>query len=357
MSTYAVNNLGDSGTGSLRWAIDQADRDQSDDTINLAASLAGQTIALTSGGLQIFKISGTLTIKGPGADLLAVSGGGHSQVFDVLPRTTITISGLTITGGAGPFGGGILNSGNLTMTDDTISGNSAYGGGGGGIDNDTYGTLAIIDSTIGGNTSRISNGGGISNEGKLAITDSTISGNTALTANGGGIINTGTLTVINSTIGGNTATASGAGGGIENLSGLTMFDDTVAGNSADASGGGIDNEAFEGGLLSLSNTIVADNMSADDPRTCDLIDDADLDNSHLVGWNDLIGSGHLGALQHTLVGIDPKLGPLQDNGGPTETMALLAGSPAINAGDNALVPPGINTDQRGELPRHRRWEG
>ncbi len=347
LSTYTVVSLGNSGTGTLRWAINQADQDQSNDTIKFAPRLDGGTIKLTSGLLEVFKITGTLTIRGLGAEQLAVSGNGMGKVFDVLPHTLVTISGLTITGGVGQNGAGIANEGTLTLNDCTVSGNSAIGSGGGGIENGTFGTMTITDSTISDNSAVLANGGGITNEGTMTITDSTISGNAALLANGGGIDNTGTLTIVNSTISGNSATASGSGGGIYNTSSLTMADDTVAVNSADVFGGGIDNEAFSGGYLSLSNTIVADNISTDDPRTDDLIDDTDLDNSHLEGRNNLIGSGDLGALQGTLVDVDPDLGPLQNNGGPTQTMALLPGSPAINAGDTASVPDDIRTDQRG----------
>jgi hypothetical protein len=345
LSTYTVVNLNDSGTGTLRWAINQANQDQKNDTIKFAPRLAGQTITLTSGMLSIRKASGILTIRGPATGTLTISGNGHSEVFSIAPVATVTISGLTITDGVGENGGGISNNGKLTLTDDTISGNSALGGGGGGIDNEGYGTLTITDSTISDNFAHLG-GGGIANTGTMTIANSTISGNVTLLSTGGGIGNSDTLTIVNSTISGNTAN-DGNGGGIDNSSSLTMADDTVAGNTAAGSGGGIANEAFSGGYLSLSNTIVADNLSTNDPRTNDLIDSGDLDNTQLVGGYDLIGSGDLGALQHTLTGVDPELGPLQNNGGPTQTMALLPNSPAINAGDNALVPNDIWTDQRG----------
>ncbi len=353
LSTYTVVNLDDSGTGTLRWAIDQADQDQTNDMIKFAPKLDGGTIELTSGLLDVFKITGTLTIQGLGADQPVVSGNGLGQVFDVLPHTQVTINGLTITGGVGQNGPGIANNGTLTLNDCTVSGNTAVAGGGGGIDNASFGTMTITDSTISGNSALTGNGGGIANAGAMTISDSTISGNSCiLGGNGGGLTNSGTLTIVNSTISGNSATASGSGGGIYNTSSLTMADDTVALNASEVSGGGIDNEAISDGNLSLSNTIVADNTSTADPRTDDLIDDGDVGNNQLDGQNDLIGSGDLGALQNSLVGVNPDLGPLQNNGGPTRTMALLPGSPAINAGDNAAVPAGIQTDQRG--PGYRR---
>ncbi len=353
LSTYTVVSLNDSGTGTLRWAITQANQDPKNDTIKFSPGLADQTITLTSGMLSIRKASGTLTIREPAADQLTISGDGHGEVFNITPVATVTISGLTITDGVGENGGGISNEGNLTMTDDTISGNSALGNGGGGIDNQGYGTLTITNSTISDNLAHLG-GGGIANAGTLTIANSTISGNLTLASSGGGISNSGTLTIVNSTISGNAANE-GYGGGIDNSSSLTMADDTVAGNTAAGSGGGIDNEASSGGYSSVFNTIVADNLSTNDPRTNDLIDSGDLDNSQLVGGYDLIGSGDMGTLQDTLIGVAPQLGPLQNNGGPTQTMALVPNSPAINAGDNAAVPSDIQTDQRGRgYAAHRR---
>src|SRR5262249_46071275 len=120
LSTYAVTSLGDSGIDTLRWAITQADHAAGDSTITFDSGLAGHTITLTSDALQIFKISGPLTIQGPGADKLTISGDGHSRVFEILPATTVTISGLTLTGGIGPNGGGIANDGRLTLRGCTV---------------------------------------------------------------------------------------------------------------------------------------------------------------------------------------------------------------------------------------------
>jgi hypothetical protein len=347
LSTFIVDRTGDVGAGSgfvgdLRYAIDRADQDTGDSTILIVPRLAGQTITLTGGPLEITKRSGTLTIAG---SPLTVSGGGRSEVFALSPTATATIRGLTITAGVGSRGGAIYNDGKLTLTDDTVSGNSAFGGGGGGIFNDVYGTLTISRSTVSGNTSFLGYGGGVANAGTMTMTDSTVSGNTSDSANGGGVANAGTMTIGNSTVSGNSAVT--GGGGISNTSALTITDATISRNSADASGGGIDSEAFVGGMVTLDNTIVAGDTSTGDPRTDDVIDDADLDNSHLVGGYDLVGSGDLGSLTHTLVGVAPRLGALQDNGGPTWTQALLPGSPAIRAGNPELVPAGTITDQRG----------
>ena len=129
LSTLTVLNNLDSGAGSLRAEIAAA---HSGDTIVFAPSLDGQTITLTSGELLIKK---NLTIAGPGAGELTVSGNHASRVFEVAQKENVTLSGLTISNGAAPSsrsgggeGGGIVNAGTLTVSNSTLSGNSAFGG-------------------------------------------------------------------------------------------------------------------------------------------------------------------------------------------------------------------------------------
>jgi hypothetical protein len=126
-----------------------------------------------------------------------------------------------------------------------------------------------------------------------------------------------------------------------------MADDTVSDNSATQFGGGILNMAPQGGTISLENSIVADDTSLISPQDADLSDDGDLGGGRLTGSDDLIRAGDTGSLTLMISGLDPRLGPLRDNGGPTWTQALLPGSPAIQAGDPSLVPAGETTDQRG----------
>ena len=115
LSTLTVTSAADSGTGTLRAAIASA---QNGDTIKFASSLNGQTISLTSGELAI---ANGVTIKGPGAGLLDVDAGGSSRVFDITAAVTVSISGLTISGGERGGGGGILDQGGtLTLKDDTL---------------------------------------------------------------------------------------------------------------------------------------------------------------------------------------------------------------------------------------------
>jgi len=234
-----VTNLQDDGVGSLRWAIANA---PPGGTITFDRSLRG-TISRPSStptnGRDIL-IGRNLTIRGPGAGVLAISGGNAGRVFDVSKGVLVTISNLTIKNGEPgegyPNGGGIYNEGTLTLTNSTVSGNRALDGG--GIDN--AGTLTLINSAVSGNsaTNLYASGGGIYNEGTLTLINSTISGNSALaddahgTGYGGGIDNEGTLTLTNSSVSSNSASTSG--GGIYNGGRLTLTNSSVSGNKAPA---------------------------------------------------------------------------------------------------------------------------
>src|SRR6266851_3831568 len=174
----------------------------SNDTIQFASSLNGQTITLTSGELLCSK---NLSVTGPGANLLTVSGNNDSRVFKIASGTTVSLSGLTITKGYNTdSGGGIQNDGTLTLSNSTLASNSAFDGG--GIYNN--GTLTLSNSTLASNSSAF-DGGGILNSGTLTFNNSTLAGNSA--NYGGGIYNTGTLTFSNSTLASNSAFAFGGG--------------------------------------------------------------------------------------------------------------------------------------------------
>jgi hypothetical protein len=318
-----------------------------------------QTITLSS-TLVLSETAGPEVIDGPGASLVTVSGNHAVQVFSVASDVTASFTGLTISDGSAVYGGGIYNLGTMTVTNSAVVDNNSIlvGGGGpggrGGIAN--AGTMTVTNSTIDNNTpgSGISNtgtmtvtyctvvndssayaGGGLWNgAGTMTVADCTVADNSASWA--GGIANYGTsLTVVNSTIAGNTA---GTGAGIWSAGPLTVVNCTITGNS----GGGL-----EGGAT-LDNTIVALNTGGDIVASV----------SSSSAYN-LIGTGGSGGLVNgvngNLVGVaNPGLDPngLQNNGGPTQTIALETGSPAIDAGSNALaVDPTtgqpLTTDQRG----------
>ncbi len=305
----------DSGPGSLRQKIADATEG---DTITFGAGLDGATITLAS-TLQINK---NLTIDASGlSGGLVVSGNDALRVLQLSADKTLELRGFTISGGStGANGGGVnVDGGVLHLIGMTFTGNHA-GASGGAISN-ARGTVTIIDSTLDGNSAG-SNGGAI------------FSGE-----NGGNPIEI--LTITNSTLTGNTAAT---GGAVYNFSGtLTLVHTTISANEATSSGGGIRNSR----IASIENSIVAANI---DPGS-----GPDISNSstivstgaNLIGNNQSVTSQFpAGPLTGTSVNpLDPLLAPLGDNGGPTNTMFPLSGSPAVNA---ALVTGNSPAnDQRG----------
>jgi len=246
----------------------------------------------------------------------------------------VTVAGCTFTGNSAPIGGGISNrGGRLTVTNSTFTGNSATSGSGGAIYTD--GDLTVTGCTFSGNTA--SNwGGGICNywDGQMTVTGCTFSGNSA--SAGGGIYSNPVwfpAEVTNSTFFGNSANA---GGGIANaMDGqMTVTNSTFFGNSA-ITGGGIYNFTDEYGTLNFANTIIAGSLSGGDCYNQSTIS---------ANSNNLVQDGSCSDNGINFLTGDPLLGALADNGGPTQTMALSAGSPAIDAGSAAWCPA---TDQRG----------
>jgi hypothetical protein len=334
--TITVTNTNDSGPGSLRQALADAN---DGDTINFTVT---GTIALTSGELVVDK---SVTISGPGPTLLAVWGyvtlNAGFRVFHVTPNHTMTIGGLTISEGSG----GIYNDqGTLTVNNCAVIYNYANGGDGGGVNN-ASGTLIIINSTVRGNSADGGGGGISSYDGTLTITGSTIADNFALFA-GGGISASGTIEISDSTISGNAAGGGdnhipGQGGGIFTGGTLTINNSTISWNTA--WGNDFKGPGLGGGIYfwdetgSITNSILSYNSASEG------------DNIYggviSLGYNvcsDDCGLNGPGDLNNT----DPLLGPLQNNGGPTFTHELLPGSPAIDAGNPRFTPPPIY-DQRG----------
>jgi CSLREA domain-containing protein len=251
---------------------------------------------------------------------------------------TLTVTNSTIADNTADNGGGLYNSGTLTVTNSVFSGNNANGGygRGGGIYNN--GTLSVTNSTFSGNVAAFT-GGGIFSEGVLNVKNSTFSGNRAA-GSGGGIHNNGTLDLANSTLVGN---ITNFGGGLFNGGTATVTNSTIAGNIADFDGGGID--IGDGSVVTFRNTIIANNEYDE----C-----SDLTSGIIVdgGSNLVHGSPNqcnFQFLKGSLIGADPKLGPLANNGGPTQTMALLADSPAVDNGRTEFcsVSPINGMDQRG----------
>jgi hypothetical protein len=253
-STLMVTNTSDtgvSGDGSLRGELAAA---ASGDTIAFAGSLKGKTITLSHGELAL---SQSLTIAGPVANPVTISGNQASRVFDITSSSAIvTLSGLTITQGHAGEGGGIYNTGTLTVSQCTLSDNSAsvLFGVGGGIYN--RGTLTVSQCSLSGNRAVDVGGvgGGIYNaRGTVTVSQSSLSGNSA-SEHGGGILNAfGTLTVSQSSLSDNSAFQ---GGGIDNTGTVTVSQSSLSGNSA--SGG------YGGGILNVFGTVTVSQSSLSD---------------------------------------------------------------------------------------------
>ncbi|MGP0066466.1 MAG: choice-of-anchor Q domain-containing protein [Isosphaeraceae bacterium] len=331
-------------------------------TLN-GASITGNTAA-SGGGIAV---TGTLTVSGSTqitGNSATGSGGG------ILSTGTLAVTGSTISGNTAATGGGIDNAGTLTLTDASIMTNSASTGSGGGLDNESGGSTTVSYSTVQGNSAK-AGGGGIDNNSTLSISISTIASNTA-GVNGGGIGDESgaALTLTNSTVSGNSATGSGGGlsvagsaslsdatiannkggtggGGVYSTGILTVVNATIADNniSSSGSGGGLDAAK---GTAALFNTIVASNTSGTSTNNNAAGSLAPTSVNNLFGAG---GSGGLGAYNGNLINVtSPDLGTLANNGGPTLTIALTAGSPAIDAGANTLIGQTVPaTDQRGAL--------
>ena len=275
---------------------------------------------------------------------------------------TLRLRDSVVTGNQAGGGGGIFNGGFLFLSNTRVEGNMATASGG-GIYNG--GVLEAVETDLLNN--QAGSGGGIYNVGNLKAQRSTIRGNTTqyggggilnstigvsdleyttinenASHNGGGIRNFGRLTLENSTVSGNTGKL---GGGVLNESYIRISNTTVSGNRGDY-GGGIAVHSVAGWYptTELNNTIIAANTAA--------LEGADCNGRVTSLGHNLVGSDDNCGFQATagdLIGtrsqpVDPRLGPLEYNGGPTETHALLLGSPAIDTGgDNPTSP----TDQRG----------
>lgn len=323
----------------LRAAIQEANALSGSDSVLLRAATytlsgaPGDDLAL-SGDLDITE---DVTITGTGTANTVIDGGAVDRVFDIDPPgngVAVTISDLTIRNGnvSGESGGAIRNNGTLSLDNVTLSANVSGINGGALLNLDT---LVLTNSTVSGNDAS-GNGGGIFNGSgnSLTVTASTVNGNSATGTDndGGGIFNAGSATLTNSTITNNDA--NDAGGGILNATGatVTLDSNTISNNTATVNnGGGISNS----GNATLTHTIVANNTGDNCSGTGTLIS----------GGNNLDSGNSCGFGAGDISGQNPLLDALANNGGPTQTRALLAGSPAIDAGS---IPPACQTtDQRG----------
>jgi hypothetical protein len=362
-TNVVVQNCNDSGPGSLRAAYANAVDNEVIDLTQLVCS----TITLGS-ALTDPVSAANVTLSGPGKDLLTIDGTGQYRVLVHRGNGGLHVDNLTIVNGhySGALGGCIYSAGGVEATGTVVSscvldttGPFAYGGA-------IYakGVVSLFDSTISDSSAKAtynltSLGGGINSEG-IVMARSTISGNSA--AKGGGILSRGLVYIQDSTLSGNHAYYYGGALLVPSrTSSHTIRNSTISGNRGDSDGGAIyaasmniynstitDNTTtsryssgaglFLGASI-LQSSIVARNTSHDG-----LIEDDVFAYEVITGSDNLImASAGPGSVPASIT-IDPELGPLQDNGGPTWTHALLPGSPAIGRGNNVLS---LSSDQRG----------
>ena len=333
-TTWYVNGLTGSDSNNCR-------------TPTAACHTIGHAISLAASGDSVMVAAATyaehlsiavsLNLIGASASSTIIDGGGakYATVVWISAGAHVNLANFTVRGGHAELrGGGIYNLGTLALMDSMVTGNiagvgacgSLCGALGGGIYNYSGATMTISDTTIAGNSVSLSctrggcfvRGGGILNAGMLTLINSTVSGNTAqytfngilAAAHGGGLDNSGTVDIDSSTISGNTATDAG-GGGISNGSTAVIQNSVLASNSGGNCSGRITSSIYT--------------LSSD--TTCVLAGSGDLNN------------------------VNPKLGTLGNYGGPTQTIPLLSGSPAIDAGDPSGCTDSqghlLTTDQRG----------
>lgn len=335
MAILTVTNGNDNGPGSLRNAILIA----APGDIIIFDPLVTVVMIVTS-----LIINKNLTIQGNGVGSTKITNTGSVEVAGMLNISatfTVNISGISIVGGTANSRG-IVNAGITNIDNVVIDGHISIFNGA-GITNGAPGTMTISNSTIENNISSGFGGGIFAVLGSIltTITHSTISTNTS-SQSGGGISFAGTQGYLyNSTVYNNTAPLGlgiGSGGGLEISGPFTILNSTIVNNTTGGVGGGI--RTFV--TPDIGNTIVANNKAM--PGSPDVFG-----NFNSLGYN-LIGdtSGSTGfPATGDIIAVDPDLGPFQNNGGPTNTLLPNPGSPVIDAGLIANIPPGEVTDQRG----------
>ena len=314
----------------LRAAVQEANALAGTDTINVPSGTYTLTIAGTNENAAAtgdLDLTDGVTIVGAGAGSTIIDGNGADRIFETVGTLTASISDLTITNGTAYVNASAVYLGANTTTtlDSVVVGNSQHAP---AVRND--GTLNLNDSRVTGNTSDL-NGAGLFASGPATVTNTLIDNNST-SVNGGGIYAGGAgggLNLTNVTLSGNSASV---GGGIYNEISTSLVNVTITNNSATQSGG----LQAASGQTSVLNTIIAGNIGGNPDAN---------GNVNSQGYNiiETVG-GSTGWIGSDRTGVDPQLQALADNGGPTPTHALIAGSEAIDNGTASGAPA---TDQRG----------
>ena len=290
MTNFTVENINDSGNGSLRQAIEDANATSGADNIQFDSELSGQEIILTSGDLEI---SDSVEISGNGVDI-TINGNNNSRIFtvddlDATIQSEVILDQLTLTGGSSDQGGGaIANSENLTIDQSRITNNENTSleptDGGGAITNSASGNLDINNSLLAENQSSAF-GGGVTNLGELSVENSIIFDNTVTSGGGGGIDNRGSIADITGTIVANNTNTANPAGGIGNgtpESTTVVRDSLIFGNQA------LDGAGFfvNAGNFELIDSTVLNNQAQNNGGGTALVEGANLEvNGSLIALN------------------------------------------------------------------------
>ena len=365
--TYTVTKTADTSDGacdadcSLREAVTAANGTVDNDTIAFSSLFnSAQTITLT-GGEIVFANNGSLTVNGPGANLLTISGNNASRIFVSGANVVVSINNLRFTAGNGAGttntgrGGAVYNvGGTMTITNSIFTGNA--GANGGALNNaastnpSVPANLTIINCVF-TNNSATGAGSAMQNfsTSALNLIGSTVANNTTSnTGVSGAIQANGAVTITNSTISGNTAPAGTGGGVYFNGTNFVMNNTTIVNNSSLTGGGGLHRTGTNNALV--RNSIIAGNNGAS--TSPDVLGTIGSQGNNIIG-NVGTSAGWVASDQQN---VDPLLGALADNGGFGQTHLPQPGSPALNAGQNCVVdlscalgnpPQAVTTDQRG----------
>ncbi len=362
-ATYTVTKIADTNDGtcdtdcSLREAIAAANGTTDADIINFSTFFNTPQTIILGGTDLIITNGGTLTINGTGADKLTVSGNNVSRVFTNNTGAVTTINNLRVSGGTAVSpvstgrGGGVYNSGgNLTLNGLVITGNTAANGG--GANNAGTATLTVNNTAIFSNTATGA-GGALQNfaGNNLNIYNSSIYNNTcnSTSAGGGGLQSNGTVNIVNSTFSGNTAVGGSGGAIFFNGTVLNITNSTLAANISTNNAGITKTNSNP---LNIRNSIIAGNSGT--AAAPDFSGTANSLGNNIIGT---VGTS-VGWIASDLQNVNPIPGPLGFYGGNGLSYPILAGSPALNAGQNCVVDltcpdnnPSIavTTDQRGAM--------
>ena len=346
-ANFTVTKVADTNDGtcdadcSLREAIAAANAAAGDDTILFSSLFStAQTIVL-SGSEMVVTANGSLTINGPGANLLTLDGNMASRIISLSAAVTATIDGIRFTRGNGVgavntgSGGAIqTNGGVLTLSNCIVTGNQTTGTAGGARNSGTGSVLTVVNCVFSNNTAG-SSGGAIQNfsTSNLVVINSTFSGNQiGSTGSGGAIQANGMAEFINSTFSGNMAGGTTGGGAISTNGTLfRMTNSTVVGNTSTANGGGIHRPTTNVNGF-IRNSIIAGNTGPS-PDVSNSTGGLQSQGNNIIGT---VGTS-TGWIGSDLLNTNPMLGPFADNGGFGFTYLPLAGSPAIDGGQNCVL--------------------